>query len=346
MLTGAVPFHDENPMTVIHMHLQAQVPPLPQTIPFSVQQIVRRALEKDPSRRYQSAGEMMQHCQQVFAEVTQGGMSIGPGAMPKTMIAPGPPGGPMPGGQIAHPQIGGPHPGGPVAPNPYPGPNMPASMPPGHGMPGMPPPGMGQPGLPGMPPAAGAQQKTMIATPSPFAAGANPGMPQGPYPGSGPVPGQAPAFTPASANQKTIVSMAAPAIPMMQPGGMPPGGMPPGGMPHGMAQPGMPHGGMPHGMGPMGPGGMPPGMGPMGPGGMPHGMAQPGFGLPPGGPGGPAKTVMLNPSEGVVSIAASGPVQPAGTGPIDQGATTLFWIVSLVVGVAVGALAYVIVLQL
>src|ERR1700733_11409002 len=45
MLTGNVPFHDENPMTVIHMHLQAQVPPLPQTIPYAVQQIARRALE-------------------------------------------------------------------------------------------------------------------------------------------------------------------------------------------------------------------------------------------------------------------------------------------------------------
>jgi hypothetical protein len=43
-------------------------------------------------------------------------------------------------------------------------------------------------------------------------------------------------------------------------------------------------------------------------------------------------------------------VQPAGTGVMPsggpQGATTLFWIVSLVIGVAVGALAYVIVLQL
>jgi len=74
--------------------------------------------------------------------------------------------------------------------------------------------------------------------------------------------------------------------------------------------------------------------------------------MPPNGPAasGPNKTVMLQPSEGVVSVAATGhAVQPAGAsgalgGP--QGATTLFWIVSLVIGVAVGALAYVIVLQL
>src|SRR5215510_7444209 len=95
MLTGNVPFHDENPMTVIQMHLHAAIPPLPASIPPSVQQIVRRALEKEPSRRYQSSGEMMQYCQQVFAEVTQGGVSIGAGGMPKTMIASGPPGMPQ-----------------------------------------------------------------------------------------------------------------------------------------------------------------------------------------------------------------------------------------------------------
>ena len=72
MLTSMVPFHDENPMTVIQMHLRAEIPPMPQTVPYSVQQIVRRALEKDAARRYQSAGEMMQHCQQVFSELNQG----------------------------------------------------------------------------------------------------------------------------------------------------------------------------------------------------------------------------------------------------------------------------------
>jgi hypothetical protein len=71
--------------------------------------------------------------------------------------------------------------------------------------------------------------------------------------------------------------------------------------------------------------------------------------MPPGGApaSGPNKTVMLQASEGVVSVARTGQaVQPVGTGAIQQGASTLFWIVSLVVGVAVGALAYVVVLQL
>ena len=319
MLTGNVPFNDENPMTVIQMHLHAGVPPFAQSIPYSVQQIVRRALEKEPSRRYQSSGEMMQHCQQVFAEVSQGGVSIGAGGMPRTMIASGPPG-------------------------------MPQGMGPGMG----PGPGLGHqqtmpaaPGLPGMPPMGGGvarpapdQAKTMIAQPSPFAGG----MPQGGMPqgmgqggmghggmgqggmgqggmpqgmGQGGMSQQPPGpggYNAASPAQKTIVAGLAPPImggQMMQPGQqmMPPPGYPPMGQ------------------------GMGPGMGQMPPGGAPA--------------SGPNKTVMLQASEGVVSVARTGQaVQPVGTGAIQQGASTLFWIVSLVVGVAVGALAYVVVLQL
>jgi len=318
MLNGNVPFNDDNPMTVIQMHLHAGVPPMPDTVPYSVQQIVRRALEKDAGRRYQSAGEMMAHCQQVFAEVSASGMSIGAGGMPKTMIAgmPGPPG--MP------PQ------------------QMPMGGPPMQGMqPGMQPPG-------GNYQQASHAQKTMVAQPSPFAQGGMPGtMPGGmpPQQQSGLAPQGSGGYQQASPMQKTIVAGMAPPIvggQMMQPGmqpGMPPGmqpGMHPGmqpTVPPGM-QPGM---GMPPGMQPgMG---MPPGMQP----GMP-GM-QPGMGMPPGGS--PNKTVLLQPSEGVVSVARTGhAVQPAGAKLMTEGASTAFWIVSLFIGLAVGVLAYVIVLQL
>src|SRR4051812_262935 len=179
MLTGNVPFHDENPMTVIQMHLQATVPPLPQSIPYSVQQIVRRALEKEPNRRYQSAGEMMQHCQQVFSEVSGGGASIGAAGVPRTMFAQ--PGQIQPG--MAPPGAQG----------------MGQGMPPGMQNPhGMGPPAMpmsGPPAMPGMRPAAN-DAKTMIAQPSPFAQGGmNPGgqqpygMPAGGQAGGGQGPG-------------------------------------------------------------------------------------------------------------------------------------------------------------
>ena len=301
MLTGAVPFHDDNPMTVIQMHLHAAVPPLPQSIPYSVQQIVRRALEKEPSRRYQSAGEMMQHCQQVFAELTQGNMQGGNmqgglGAQ-KTMLASGPPGMPqqqpmqqMPMQQSMPPRMQGGPPG----------------MPPMQGPPGMPPPMQGPPGMQQMPMQSSPQQATMIAQQSPFAQGVPQGMPQGmphgmPQQGGMTQPGQQGqgGFQPASPMQKTIVAMAAPQLGQMQPGQPPPG------------YPQM------------------------------NSMA------PHSGASSPNKTVMLQGSEGVVSVARTGQaVQPAGTGAVEQGASTLFWIVSLVIGVAVGALAYVIVLQL
>ncbi|HEY4238200.1 MAG TPA: protein kinase [Kofleriaceae bacterium] len=299
MLTGNVPFNDDNPMTVIQMHLQAQIPPMPQTVPYSVQQIVRRALEKDANRRYQSAGEMMQHCQQVFAEVSQGGVTVGGGGVPRTMIA-------QPGPGMMPPQQGGP------------------------GLPGMPPMqqqgGYGQ--APQMPPhmqqpmqGGGAAAKTMIAGQSPFAGGM-PGVPGQPMGGTMPGNMGAPqqqqpqqgggGYVQASAMQKTIVAGIAPQIPTSIPANYP-------GMQPGMQQPGMP------------------------------GMQQPGMpGMQPGGAPGPNKTVMLQPTDGVVSVARGGhAVQPAmGQGQAKSGASGLFWVVSLVLGIAVGALAYVVVLQL
>jgi hypothetical protein len=296
MLTGNVPFNDENPMTVIHMHLQGQIPPMPDSIPYSVQQIVRRALEKDPSRRYQSSGEMMQHCQQVFAELTSGNVAPGGGGVPRTVVAPGG----VPGGFA--PQV------------------PPGMMPGGMQQPGMmPQQGMQQPGMmpqqgmqqPGMPPqggyaAASPQQKTMMAQVSPFQQGGQP--PPGGQPQGGPG-----GYMNAPPNQKTIVAGMAPPI----------------GMPQGVNVPGAP----PHMQ--------PPGM-------QQHGM-QPGMQQPQGGAN---KTVMLQPSEGVVSVARTGQSLQAATGPdtgsgaaVQEGASTLFWIVSMVIGIGLGVLAYVIVLQ-
>jgi hypothetical protein len=317
MLTGGVPFNDENPMTVIQMHLQGQIPPMPDSIPYSVQAVVRKALEKEPARRYQSAGEMMQHCQQVFAELNSGGVSVGGGGVPRTMIAPNPgamQGAPM-GGQPAQP------PGGGYA-------------------------------------ASSSSAKTMIAQPSPFAGGmpqqqgmpqGNPGMPQQQAMPQGMPQG-------ASAMQKTIVAGMAPPIgAQMMPQGTPQQGFPPPGQ----------------GFPPPGGGGFPP------PGG--GGFPPPGGGFPPPGGGGypqqgaapqrgPQKTMMLQPSEGVVSVARSGQaVQPAMSnqfpqaggmpnmgqmgpmgqmghmGTMVQGASTVFWIVSLVMGIAIGVVAYLIV---
>ena len=293
MLSGNVPYNDDNAMTVIQMHLHGAIPPMPDSVPYSVQAIVRRAMEKEPARRYQSAGEMMQHCQQVFAELNAGGVAVGAGGVPRTVIA-------------SNPQqlMGQPAPGGMMPPGMQPPGQLPYGGPPQ--MSGLaPPPGAGYN-------ASAPQAKTMIAQ-SPFQGGM-PG-PQGPMPGQPGAPGQPGpgGFQPSSPMQKTIVAGMAPPIV---------GGQM---MPQGTPQQGFPQPGPPPGF-PPGPGG------------------------PPGGA--PNKTVMLQPSEGVVSVARAGGAVPTASGPmaagthVQQGASTLYWIVCLVMGIAVGVLGYVIVLHI
>ena len=269
MLTGNVPFNDDNPMTVIQMHLHGAIPPMPDTVPYSVQAIVRRAMEKDAARRYQSSGEMMQHCQQVFAELNSGSVSVGGGGVPRTMIAQNPN----------------------MAPQQYP--NYPQQQPPQQ-----------QQGFQG----AGSAAKTMIAQQSPFAGQQPQQPPQQPQSG---LQQQGGNFVQSSPMQKTIVAMQAPAIVQGQMIGGPPQHNP------NMMQP---------------------------PNGTPSGFP------PQQQPGGPNKTVMLQGTEGIVSVAQQhGGVAIAQSGmmpAVQQGASTLFWIISLVIGIAVGVVAYVIVLQM
>ena len=72
MLTGSVPFRDAVPTTVLQMHLKSTVPPLPPRVPASVQQLVMRALEKDPSRRFDTAAAMLEDAQSVGAALQSG----------------------------------------------------------------------------------------------------------------------------------------------------------------------------------------------------------------------------------------------------------------------------------
>ena len=66
MLTGAKPFDTDNPVSIAVMHMQAKVP-LPSSIRPDIQigleEIILKAMEKDPADRYQSAREMMDDLQ-------------------------------------------------------------------------------------------------------------------------------------------------------------------------------------------------------------------------------------------------------------------------------------------
>ncbi len=62
MLAGAPPFAAEHPVAVLRLHAEAAPPPLsaraPGPLPAGLEEVVRRALEKDPARRYASAEAM------------------------------------------------------------------------------------------------------------------------------------------------------------------------------------------------------------------------------------------------------------------------------------------------
>lgn len=62
MLTGIKPFDANNPVSVALMQMQAKAKPpreLNENIPEGLEEIVIRAMQKEPSRRYQSASEMI-----------------------------------------------------------------------------------------------------------------------------------------------------------------------------------------------------------------------------------------------------------------------------------------------
>jgi serine/threonine protein kinase len=55
MLTGAPPFEADQAGMLMRMHVLADVPPLPETVPPSVRAVVARLLEKSPNDRFASA---------------------------------------------------------------------------------------------------------------------------------------------------------------------------------------------------------------------------------------------------------------------------------------------------
>lgn len=62
MLTGVKPFDGDNPVSVALMHMQNEAKPLREvndSVPEGLEEIVMRAMQKEPSKRYQSASEMI-----------------------------------------------------------------------------------------------------------------------------------------------------------------------------------------------------------------------------------------------------------------------------------------------
>lgn len=75
MLAGAVPFHADTTFGMLMKHIN-EPPPAIKGISFDLQAIVDRALAKDPSLRYASAGELSQEFNAVF-----NGQTVSPGTL-------------------------------------------------------------------------------------------------------------------------------------------------------------------------------------------------------------------------------------------------------------------------
>ena len=62
MLTGCKPFDTDNPVSIAVMHMQ-NVPERPRNInpniPSGLEEIIMHAMEKDASKRYQTAADMI-----------------------------------------------------------------------------------------------------------------------------------------------------------------------------------------------------------------------------------------------------------------------------------------------
>ena len=343
MLTGRPPFSDENPMNVLQMHMRQPVPALPANVPPAVQRLVMRTLEKEASRRFQSATEMMQECQKTFAELGAEAAGI---ALPQG-LTPGAPAGPPPAAppqaEIPIPRRKTAVPGeGYYAPRPAPA-AAPAASDPApaaheqktmmaeapleeiarlrakmqadaaaaqHGNtppPGAPPPGAPPPGSP--PPGYGA-----APTGPPPPAGLMSPPPGAPPPGAPPMGAPPTGPGPAPAAQKTMIADSAAAFAAA-----------------GISPPGAPQQSPP----PMGSG--------------PISTPQPAQA------GSPNKTMMLSDTEGIVSLKGGTPAATPVEEPTEStsvtsapsgGATPLFWFICLTTGLAVGVLAYIAVLKL
>ncbi len=62
MLTGKKPFDGDSPVSIALMHMQSQAKKMSEinnSIPEGLEEITEKAMQKEPSKRYQTAGEMM-----------------------------------------------------------------------------------------------------------------------------------------------------------------------------------------------------------------------------------------------------------------------------------------------
>ncbi|MBX3061853.1 MAG: protein kinase [Anaerolineae bacterium] len=74
-LTGQVPFEAETPFALMHKHIHEMPAPISTIradVPISVERVIAKAMAKDPSQRYQSAGEVASTFRQALIQHSSG----------------------------------------------------------------------------------------------------------------------------------------------------------------------------------------------------------------------------------------------------------------------------------
>ena len=87
MLTGRIPFDSDNPVALALKHIEEMPPPLRRynpSIPPVVEQIVLKALSKDPNQRFSTAAQLSKALRNLEAQTEQGTMAHRPVPPPTT----------------------------------------------------------------------------------------------------------------------------------------------------------------------------------------------------------------------------------------------------------------------
>jgi serine/threonine protein kinase len=89
LLTGELPFPQVEPAQVMGAILQGKPVRPPESVPLPLREVIARALQKDPRKRYDSAAEMKRHLKVAAAALNSGGdggkgVRPGEGALAKT----------------------------------------------------------------------------------------------------------------------------------------------------------------------------------------------------------------------------------------------------------------------
>src|SRR6185295_2234 len=77
-LPGHRPFEGDNPLEIAMRHVRDAPPPLPPDIPDGVQQVVERAMAKDPAARWPSAAALAQAARRTAAQLATGAPATAP----------------------------------------------------------------------------------------------------------------------------------------------------------------------------------------------------------------------------------------------------------------------------